>query len=326
MTWFGKLKKGLYKTSSLISGGVSKIFTHGKLNEDDIAELEDLLISADLGSTVTNNIIQEIERRKFDKSISVQEAKLFLASYITDTIKPVAKPLFSEIGWPLFPFSENPESLTVKQDLSLKPRTTRVLMVCGVNGNGKTTTSGKIAYRMTKLGYKVSLAACDTFRAAAVEQLKIWADHSNCGFIAGEQGSDSASVAYNALQKSMQDQVDLLILDTAGRLYNKINLMDELKKVKRVIQKLNPDAPHDTVLVIDGTTGQNAYQQIEMFNQAIELNGLIVTKLDSSAKGGFVVGIAQKYQIPIRAIGVGEGIDDLNALIPEVFAQAIVGL
>ena len=327
MTWFNKLKLSLGKTSAAISVGISKIFTHAKLSEADIAEFEDLLISSDLGTNATDNIIQELERRKFNKSMSEQDARDFLSSYVANAIRPMAKPLFSDIGWPLFisSTSANSDRLTAPGEVHADTQVPRVLMMCGVNGNGKTTTSGKIAYRMNKLGYGVMLAACDTFRAAAVEQLQVWVERSGCGFVRGQDGADAASVAYNAVQRAVTEKIDLLILDTAGRLHNKVNLMDELKKIKRVVHGVLPDAPHDIILVIDGTTGQNAYQQIETFHQAIGLNGIIITKLDSSAKGGFIVGMAQKYNIPIRAVGVGEDVDDLDALDPDAFAQGLVG-
>ncbi len=328
MTWFNKLKFSLGKTSSVISVGITKIFTHKKLSEDDISEFEDLLISCDIGVNTTQNIIDELQKRKFNKIISAVEAKEFLASYIEKIVEPINQPLFAELGWNLFNISKKNELESSYKEKSLQSsqKQPHVLMMCGVNGNGKTTTSGKIAYLMQKQGYKVIIAACDTFRAAAVEQLEIWANRSNCQLIKGDEGADAGSVAYNAMQHAITNKADLLILDTAGRLHNKINLMEELKKIKKVVNSVLPSAPNDIILVIDGTTGQNSYKQVEVFSQSIGVNGLIITKLDSSAKGGFLIGMAEKYRIPIRAIGIGESIEDLNVMNAKAFAEGLVGL
>jgi fused signal recognition particle receptor len=301
MSWLKKLRVGLTKTSSKISDGVAKIFTHKKLDQEALDSLEEVLIQADIGVVLSSRIIESLAEDKFNKEASEIEVKEFLAGKIADNIAGYSKEL---------QFEHSPS----------------VYLFCGVNGNGKTTTAGKIAAKLTRQGKKVMLVACDTFRAAAVDQLKIWADRSNSIFMCGEENADPASVAFQALEKAKKDGVDVVLIDTAGRLHNKSNLMDELAKIIRVIKKVIVDAPHCTILVLDATTGQNALQQVETFKTLVNIDGLIVTKLDGTAKGGVVVAIVDKFKMPIYALGVGEGVDDLNSFLPSEYAKAIVGL
>ena len=299
MKWFERLKSGLNKTSSKLSEGVTKIFTHKKLDIHALDQLEELLITSDIGTTIASEIIEKISRDKFNKEITDEEIKQVLATIVTQELQTVAKPL---------QFKKAPH----------------VILICGVNGNGKTTTAGKLALKFKNSGKKVLLAACDTFRAAAIEQLEIWAQRASCELIKGEQNSDPASVAYRAFEKAKQESLDVVIIDTAGRLHNKQNLMEELAKIIRVLKKIDEAAPHDTILVLDATTGQNALSQVETFKNLVNITGLIITKLDGTAKGGVLVAIAKKYKLPIHAIGVGESIDDLNEFTPEEFAKALV--
>ena len=301
MGWIGKLKQGLKKTSSSISQNISQIFTHRKLDNEALESLEELLITSDMGVEIANEIIEELSREKFDKQVTDLEIKEFLSTKIAEILEPVAKPL--EV-------KGNPH----------------VILVCGVNGNGKTTTIGKLAHRFKKEGKKVVLGACDTFRAAAVEQLEVWADRAECVIVKGEPQSDPASVAYKAFSKAKEDGADVCIIDTAGRLHNKSGLMEELAKCKRVLKKIEQDAPHDILLVLDATTGQNALRQVETFQEIIGITGLIITKLDGSAKAGIVPAIARKFKIPVHAIGVGEGIDELNEFSPSDFSKLLVGV
>lgn len=300
MSWFQKLKQGLKKTSDKLSTGITDIFTKKKLDAEALLELEELLITSDLGVEASQKVIKELASKKFDKEIEPNEIKKTLAEII-------AKILEAKTGSINF--------------LRSKPH---IVLVCGVNGNGKTTAIGKIAAQYTKQGKKVMLGACDTFRAAAGEQLNVWAVRSNSEIITGGPNSDPASVAYKACVEAKERGADILIIDTAGRVANKTPLMEELAKINRVIKKVDPDAPHDTVLVIDATTGQNALKQMESFSQVVDLTGLIVTKLDGSAKAGIIVAIAQKFKVPIIAVGVGESIDDLNSFDPHQFANGLL--
>lgn len=302
MSWFKKLKEGLKKTSSKISDNISSVITKKKLDQDTLDELEDVLIMADLGAQTAAEVIQILSKNKFNKEISPEEVKEELAHIIADILTPVAR------------------KLTIEED---KPF---AILVVGVNGNGKTTTIGKLASKYSLEKKKVMIAACDTFRAAAVEQLKIWADRANSEFISGEINSDPASVAYKALDLAKNSGSDILMVDTAGRLHNKNNLMDELNKINRVLKKHGEQYPHETLLVIDATTGQNALNQVEEFNKIVKISGLVVTKLDGSAKAGIVVAIAKKFAIPIYSVGVGEKVEDLNDFDPKDFARNLVGL
>jgi fused signal recognition particle receptor len=298
--WAKKLKEGLKKTSTKLTSGISDILTKKKLDEDTLLELEELLIVSDIGVETSAQIIKELAKNRFNKEITQDEVKEALAEIVEKILEKHTRVL---------EFNQN------------KPH---IVLLCGVNGNGKTTTAGKIAAQEIKKGKKVMLGSCDTFRAAAHDQLSIWGERSGATVIGSEPGSDPASVAFKATEDSIKNKVDLLMLDTAGRVSNKKPLMDQLAKIDRVIKKLCPEAPHDTILVLDATSGQNATKQVEDFKQIVNLTGIIITKLDGSAKAGVVISIAQKFNIPIVAIGVGEQIDDLNAFSPKEFARNLL--
>ncbi|AIL64783.1 Cell division protein FtsY [Rickettsiales bacterium Ac37b] len=302
-SWFNRLKLGLSKSSNKISQGISNIFTKKKLDRVSLEELEELLIEADLGVTTSAFIIKELSRKYFDKEVTGEEIKQELASIIENMLKDYAVPI-----------SLNEQHIP------------QIMLVCGVNGNGKTTTIGKLSAYYQKLGKKVLVAACDTFRAAAVSQLKVWAEKVACKIVYGQENSDPASVAYQAVEQALAEKIDIVLIDTAGRLHNKANLMEELAKMIRVIKKLSAAAPHNIVLVLDATTGQNADRQVEVFQNQVKVSGLIITKLDGTAKAGVVVNIAKKYSLPIHAIGVGEGILDLQPFDPKMFAEHLVGI
>jgi len=301
MSWFSRLKSGLTKTTTTITEGITKVFTHKTLDQNALDELEESLIKADVGSAASTEIISALAKEKFNKQITEPEIKEFLANKIEEQLHPYAKSL--------------------ERDQVLQ-----VILVCGVNGNGKTTTIGKLASKYKSSGKKVLIAACDTFRAAAIDQLKVWSDRVGCEIVTGAENSDPASVAYKALEKAKIENFNVLLIDTAGRLHNKSNLMDELAKIIRVIKKIDDSAPHDTVLVLDSTTGQNALMQVETFKEVVNISGLILTKLDGTAKGGIIVAIAKKFKTPIHYVGVGEAIDDLNEFKPNEFSKALVGL
>jgi fused signal recognition particle receptor len=301
--WLSRLRSGLRKSSTKLSDGISGVFTERKLDGDTLAELEELLIAADLGPATAARLAAEFGKNRFGKDIGDDEVKTALAEQIAALLKPFAIPLVI--------------------DAEKKPF---VILVVGVNGNGKTTTIGKLARYYAGQGLKVVMAAGDTFRAAAISQLKIWGEHTGVPVIAGEQGGDAAALAYQALEKAQKDKADLLLIDTAGRLHNKGDLMQELAKLARVLKKLDPSAPHATLLALDATTGQNAHAQVETFRDIAQVTGLVVTKLDGSAKGGVVVALADRFKLPIHALGVGEGADDLRPFVAEDFARALVGL
>ncbi|MDG4543047.1 MAG: signal recognition particle-docking protein FtsY [Rickettsiales bacterium] len=300
--WLKRLKQGLNKSSSKLNDGIKDIFVRKKLDDDTLQDLEDLLITSDMGVQTASYITSKIAKDKFDKEVTTEEIKQDLAKYIARIIEPVAKPI----------------QLTGK-----KPQ---VILMCGVNGTGKTTTIGKIANNYKKEGKKVVIAACDTFRAAAVEQLEVWSERSGCPLIKGKEGADPASVAYEAFVKAKEENADILMIDTAGRLQNKKNLMEQLTKIIKVIKKLDEEAPHNSIIVLDATTGQNANSQVKVFGEMVNLNGIIVTKLDGTAKGGVVVSLAKQFALPIHAIGVGESIEDLKPFNAESFANSLVGI
>ena len=301
--WFQRLKGGLRKSTSAISGGITGIFTKAKLDDDTLEELEDLLITSDLGVAVAAKLTAALSKDRFDKEISGEEVKQILADEIEKILKPVAIPLLP-----------NP---------ACKPH---VILMAGVNGAGKTTTIGKLAKQFSEQGKKVMLAAGDTFRAAAVEQLQIWGERTGVPVITKELGSDAAALAYEALDRATKEGVDVLLIDTAGRLQNREELMAELAKVVRVIGKKIEGAPHDTVIVLDATTGQNAVHQVEVFQKLANITGIVMTKLDGSAKGGVLVACAEKFGLPVHAVGVGEAIEDLAAFDARDFANALVGV
>lgn len=300
--WLSKLKSGLSKSSSKLNEGLKDIFVRRKLDDEMLEELEDLLISSDMGVEVATGIAAKLAKEKFDKEITPEEIKAELSSYISSIIEGLDRPI--KIS------SEN---------------TPHVIFVCGVNGAGKTTTIGKIASNMKAEGKSVMIAACDTFRAAAVEQLEVWTDRANCEIIKGSEGADPASVAYEAHEKAKNNNADVLIIDTAGRLQNKKNLMQQLIKITKVIEKLDENAPHDSIIVLDATTGQNANSQVKIFKEMVNITGIIVTKLDGTAKGGVVVSLAKQFALPIHAIGVGESIEDLRPFKAKDFAENLIG-
>lgn len=303
VSFIQKMRNGLARTTNRLSMGIGDIFTKRKLDQDALDELEELLISSDIGVKTASEIVMKLATSRFNKEITPDEVKIFLANEISQILHPVVKPL-----------QINP---------TRKPH---VILVAGVNGNGKTTTIGKMAAFYQEQGFKVMMAACDTFRAAAVGQLEVWAQRVGCAIVTGKEAADPASVAFMALEQAKLQQVDILLVDTAGRLHTKLNLMEQLGKVVRVLKKLDETAPHNTVLVLDATTGQNANQQAKEFKAAIAIDGLIITKLDGTAKGGVVVSLAREFGISLYAIGVGEGIDDLRPFESEAFARNLVGL
>ncbi len=303
VNFFQKLGLGLKKTSAKITGGINDIFTKKKIDSQTLEELEELLISSDLGVKTSAKIIDAFAKIRMDKEITEDEIKQALASELEKILKPLEADFSAEI--------------------QQKPY---VILMVGVNGAGKTTTIGKIASKLKNSGKKVSFIAADTFRAAAVEQLKTWGERSGIRVFYGQNGCDSAGLCYDGLNVAIKEKDDVVFIDTAGRLQNKSGLMDELKKIIRVIKKVIPDAPHSTLLTIDATTGQNAVSQVKEFNLIVPLNGLIVTKLDGSAKGGILASIAQDFTIPVYFIGVGEKIDDLDVFKADEYAKSLLGI
>lgn len=298
--WFQRLKAGLGKTSAKLSDGITGLFTKRKLDEATLEDLEDLLIQSDIGLTTAQKITDAISKGRFEKGISADEVRTILADEVERVLGRVAKPLVI--------------------DPARKPH---VIMMVGVNGTGKTTTIGKLASKFRRDGLTVVLAAGDTFRAAAIDQLKVWGERAGCQVIARPVGSDSSGLAYDALKEAQAIGADVLLLDTAGRLQNKKVLMEELEKVTRVLKKLDESAPHDVVLVLDATTGQNALSQVEVFGAQAGVTGLVMTKLDGTARGGILVAISEKFGLPVHAVGVGEGTDDLQPFEAAEFARAI---
>ncbi|MBN8998886.1 MAG: signal recognition particle-docking protein FtsY [Rhizobiales bacterium] len=303
LSWFQRLKAGLSRSSSAISDGIVSVFTKRKLDAATLEEFEDVLIQADLGVATASAITEALAKGRFDKEIEGDEVRAILAEEVSKVLAPVAKPLLV--------------------DPARKPH---VILVVGVNGTGKTTTIGKLAAKFAAEGRSVMLAAGDTFRAAAVEQLKIWGQRTGATVIARATGADSAGLAFDALKEAQAAGTDVLLIDTAGRLQNRAELMAELEKIIRVIRKHDPAAPHTVLLTLDATTGQNALNQVEIFGRTAGVTGLVMTKLDGTARGGILVAIAAKFGLPIHFIGVGEGVDDLEPFEAEDFARAIAGL
>lgn len=303
--WLSRLTAGLSKSTSRLGQGISDIFTKRKLDEDSLQDLEDLLISADLGPKTAARIVAEFSKTKFDKEVDGHTVRTALADIIAGSLAAVARPL--EITKPLQgPF---------------------VILVCGVNGAGKTTTIGKLAHQWhIKEHRKLMIAAADTFRAAAVDQLDVWARRAHVPLFKKDIGADAAAVAFEAYEKAKADGMEILMIDTAGRLQNKSNLMAELEKILRVLKKQDASIPHAVLLVLDATTGQNAHSQVKIFKEAANLTGLIVTKLDGSARGGVVVSLAEEFGLPIHAIGVGEQIEDLSPFTAQDFANTLMGV
>jgi len=302
MRFFQKLKDRLTKASSRISGGVEAIAERRVLDDAAIEELEDLLIQADLGTDVALRASAAVAEGRFGKKIAADEIKRLLAGEVSRILEPVARPL------PLHP--------------EKKPQ---VILVVGVNGSGKTTTIGKLAAQLKGAGKSVMIAAGDTFRAAAIEQLQVWGERAGVPVIAKTVGADAAGVAFDALEKARAEGADILMIDTAGRLQNRTDLMSELEKMVRVIRKFDESAPHNTLLVLDATVGQNAISQADVFLKTADVTGIVMTKLDGTAKGGILVALAQKFGLPIHAIGVGEQVEDLQPFDPDEFAQALTG-
>lgn len=300
--WFSRLSDGLTRTSSRLTTGITDLFTKRKLDDAMLEELEDLLIGADLGVETSMRITEALRAGRFNKEIAPEEVRSVLAKEVERVLQPVAKPL--------------------RLDGTHSPH---VILVVGVNGTGKTTTIGKLAAQFRKDGKSVMLAAGDTFRAAAIEQLKIWGERTGAPVIASAVGADASGLAYTALEAAQKGGHDVLLLDTAGRLQNKAALMDELQKVVRVLRKLDASAPHDVLLVLDATTGQNAMTQVEAFKATAGVTGLVMTKLDGTARGGILVAISAKHGLPVHAVGVGEGVEDFQPFKAEEFASAIAG-
>jgi fused signal recognition particle receptor len=303
MSWWRRLSSGLKRTSSSIGTAVADLVTKRKLDRAMLDDIEDVLLRADLGTEVAARVAAAVGVGRYDKSISADEVKSVVAAEVEKVLAPVAK------------------SLVI--DETRKPF---VILVIGVNGSGKTTTIGKLAAKFSTEGRKVMLAAGDTFRAAAIEQLKIWGERTKSSVIAGAQGSDSASLAFNALSAAKEGKLDVLLVDTAGRLQNKAELMKELEKLVRVMRKVDDTAPHAVLLVLDATVGQNALSQVEAFHRTAGVTGLVMTKLDGTARGGILVALAEKHALPVHFIGVGEGIEDLAPFTARDFAQAIAGV
>jgi fused signal recognition particle receptor len=297
------LRQGLTRSSGKLTEGITGIFTKRRLDHATLEELEDLLIGADLGPVTAARLTKDLAAGRFGKEISAEEVRGLLAADIAGVLAPVARPLVP--------------------DPTLRPH---VVLMVGVNGTGKTTTIGKLARLWRDEGRSVMMVAGDTFRAAAVSQLKIWGERTGCVVVARETGADAAGLAYDALERARREGTELLLIDTAGRLHNKADLMAELQKLIRVIRKLDPTAPHTVLLTLDATTGQNAHAQVEVFQSMVGVTGLVVTKLDGSARGGVLVALAEKFGLPVHAIGVGEGADDLRPFEANAFARSLMGL
>jgi len=301
-SWWQRLSAGLKRTSGSIGGALSDLVSKRKLDRAMLEDIEDVLLRADLGTEVAARIAAKVGEGRYDKDVSAQDVQEIVAAEVEKVLAPVAKPLVI--------------------DESRKPF---VILVVGVNGCGKTTTIGKLAAKFTAEGRRVMLAAGDTFRAAAIEQLKIWGERTNVPVVARAQGSDSASLAFDATSEARADGRDVLLIDTAGRLQNKAELMVELEKVARVIKKVDATAPHAVLLVLDATVGQTALSQVDAFRKTAGVTGLVMTKLDGTARGGILVAISETYKLPVHFIGVGEGIDDLASFTAHDFALAIAG-
>jgi fused signal recognition particle receptor len=301
--WWMRLREGLARSSGSIGTGLVEIFTKRKLDETMLEDLEDILIRSDLGVATATRITKAVGKGRYDKMIDVDEVKGILAAEVEQVLAPFALPLVI--------------------DPSKKPF---VILIVGVNGSGKTTTIGKLALKLTQDGRSVMLAAGDTFRAAAIEQLRIWGERLGCAVIAREQGSDAAGLAFDAIKAAQAQNADVLLMDTAGRLQNRTELMAELEKIIRVMKKVDATAPHAVVLVLDATVGQNAMTQVEIFGRVAGVTGLVMTKLDGTARGGILVAVTEKFKLPVHFIGVGETAEDLESFEARDFARAIAGL
>lgn len=301
-SWWQRLTGGLKRTSAAIGNALADLVTKRKLDAAMLEEIEEVLIRADLGVATAGRIVAALGEGRYDKAITPEEVKAVVADQVEKILAPVAKPL----------------ALTAAKPF--------VLLIVGVNGSGKTTTIGKLAAKFRAEGRKVGLVAGDTFRAAAIDQLKIWAERADARIFAREPGADPAGLVFDAFTTARDEGLDVLIVDTAGRLQNKAALMQELEKIVRVVKKVDPAAPHAVLLVLDATVGQNALSQVEVFQKTAGVTGLVMTKLDGTARGGILVAIAEKFSLPIHFIGVGEGIDDLSPFAARDFARAIAGI
>jgi fused signal recognition particle receptor len=301
--WFSRLKVGLSRSSAKLSEGITGIFARRRLDDATLAELEELLIAADMGAGLAEEVTSRLRRTRFNQEVAPAEIRGALAEEVAKSLMLVERPL--------------------RLDPALKPM---VMLVVGVNGTGKTTTIGKLAKQFRDAGKTVVMAAGDTFRAAAVEQLKIWGERTGATVIAREAGADAAGLAFDAFAQARRQGADVLLIDTAGRLHNKADLMAELQKIVRVLKKMDPKVPHAVLLVLDATVGQNAHAQAETFRDMIGVTGIVMTKLDGTARGGVLVSLAEKYGIPVHFIGVGESADDLRPFEAEAFARSLVGL
>jgi len=302
-SWHERLFGGFRRTSEKLGENLTGLFTKAALDDATLDEIEEALISSDLGPTTAARVRARLERERYEKGLDEAAVREIVAQEIAKILAPVARPL----------------------EISAFPRP-QVILVIGVNGSGKTTTIAKLGHLLTEQDYQVMLVAGDTFRAAAIGQLKVWADRIGVPIIMGKEGGDAAGLVFEGVRKGTEIGTDVLIVDTAGRLQNKSGLMDELSKIRRVLGRLNPEAPHDVLLVLDATTGQNALNQIEIFKETAGVTGLIMTKLDGTARGGVLVAAAEKFGLPIHAIGIGEGVDDLRPFDPQEVARAIAGV
>ena len=301
--WMSRMRKGLGRSSAKLTGGITDLFTKRRLDDEAIEDLEELLIGADLGVATAGRLARSLADTRFDQEVTPDEVRSALAEEMTKVLAPVAR--------------------TIAIHQAYKPH---VILVCGVNGSGKTTTIAKLANLFKHVGFDVVLAAGDTFRAAAIEQLQVWGERSGCPVISRPAGSDAAGLAFEAFEVARARRADVLLIDTAGRLHNRADLMAELQKIVRVLKKLDDGAPHDCILVLDATVGQNAHAQVEVFRDIVNVTGLVVTKLDGSARGGVVVALAEKFGLPVYAIGIGESMDDMRAFEAKAFARSLLGL
>jgi fused signal recognition particle receptor len=301
--WLGRLRAGMARSSARLTEGINTIFNRRRLDDAALLELEELLIASDMGIGIAAEVTEELRRTRFNQEVSPEEVRGALAEEVIRLVEPVMKPL--------------------RLALDKKPF---VILVVGVNGSGKTTTIAKLAKQYRDAGHDVVLAAGDTFRAAGVEQLQIWGERTGCRVVAKPAGSDAAALAFEAFEQARAEGRDILLIDTAGRLHNKANLMGELQKIVRVLKRIDPQAPHSVLLVLDATTGQNAHAQAEIFREMVGVTGIVMTKLDGTARGGVLVSLAEKYGIPIHAIGVGETADDLRPFEARAYARSLVGL
>jgi len=301
-SWFAQLKAGLSRTSNSLTENLAGVLVKRKLDDETLDDLEEVLIKADLGVGMADRIREAVAQGRYDKGLTADDVRHVLATEVTRVLDPVAQPLVL--------------------DNDAKPH---VILVVGVNGTGKTTTIGKLAHQFERKGKSVMLAAGDTFRAAAIDQLKVWGERVGAEVVAKDVGADPAGVAYEALERAKREGIDVLLIDTAGRLQNKGDLMAELAKIVRVLKKIDQTAPHSVMLVLDATTGQNAISQVQTFQEVAGVTNLVVTKLDGTARGGILVAIAERFGLPINAIGIGEGIEDFEPFDAHDFARAIAG-